>query len=348
MKKGANMKGLLLFCIFLCFLSSPFLLAQEKRSDSIVAIVNDEIITYGELISKIKNSLQGIENSSLAANQKEYQKQQLMKIALRHLAEQKLVLQEAKRQNIKISDKTLKEQVDKELKEKGVQGTESEEIDLSDLIHSRMVLQELFQKKAGYSKEEKRRATIDTFVSPLEIRQYYEKNIREFTKESKIKTRIITLFYSKHGGKAQTLEKAQAIVKQLREGADFAELAKIHSNDPYSQEGGTWPRREKGKEVVWDFFGKNEALYKEVDDIAFSMKKGEISDPIPLENEPYCQIIMIEDLQEGGVVPFSEAQDPIRQKIRYEKMVSALMAMKSRLKERAFVWPAGLFDESEK
>ena len=340
------MRFFFIICMVCFFL--PFLLAQEKRSDSIVAIVNDEIITYGELVSKIKNSLQGIENSSLPANQKEFQKQQLMKVALKHLAEQKLVLQEAKRQNIKISDKSLQEQVDKELKEKGSQIPESEELDLSDLIHSRMVLQELFQKKSGYSKDEKRRAAIDTFVSPLEIRQYYEKNTREFSKESKIKTRIITLFYSKHGGRTQTLEKAQAIVKQLREGADFAEIAKLHSNDPYAQEGGTWPRREKAKEVVWDFFGKGEALYKEVDDIAFSMKKGDISDPIPLENEPYCQIIKIEDLQEGGMVPFSEAQDPIRQKIRYEKMVAALMAMKARLKERAFVWPSDLFDEDQK
>ena len=58
-------------------------------------------------------------------------------------------------------------------------------------------MQELFQQKAGYSQETKQRAAVDTYISPMEIKQYYKKNIKEFTKESKIKTRIITLFYSK-------------------------------------------------------------------------------------------------------------------------------------------------------
>ena len=170
--------------------------AQEKRSDTIVAIVNDEIITYGELVSKIKESLRGIESSNLSRHHKELQKQRLLKIALRHLVDEKLTMQEAKRYNIKISEKTIKEQVEKELKGKG-KLAETGEVDVAELMRARLTLQELFEKKAGYSKEEKRRAIIDTFVAPMEIREFYQKNLLVFTKQSKIKTRIITLFYSK-------------------------------------------------------------------------------------------------------------------------------------------------------
>ena len=143
------------------------------------------------------------------------------------------------------------------------------------------------------------------------------------------------------------MNKAEAIVKELREGADFAEMARLYSNDPYGKEGGTWPRIEKdGKvEAVWDFFGKGEALYEEVEDIAFLLKEGEISDPIPVDSQLYCQIVKVETIQKGGIVAFSEAQESIRQKLRYEKVISALTRIKDRLRQKAFIWPPDLFQE---
>jgi len=315
------------------------------RSDSIVAIVNDEIITYGDLVKVIKVPLQEIEKMSATRRQKEVQKQHLMKLALRQMVDRQLTLQEAKKYNIEISKETIKEQVERELQDRGEGILDEGEVDLSELVRSRLTMQELFQKKAGYSTETQQRAAIDTFISPMEMRKYYTKHIKEFTKESKIKTRIITLFYSKNGGRTQTIQKADAIVKQLREGADFEEMAKLHSDDPYAKEGGSWPRVEKDGEVVWAFFGKGEALYKEVEDIVFSMKQGEISDPIPLEEEPYCQIIKVAELQEGSVIGFQEAQETIRTKLRYEKVIEGLSSMKFRLRENAFIWPTDLFED---
>jgi len=188
------------------------------------------------------------------------------------------------------------------------------------------------------------RAVIDTFVPPMEVKYYYERNIAEFTKQNKIKTRFITLFYSRNGGREQTLAKADGIVKQLREGASFEEMAPLHSNGPYAKEGGTWPRIERDGAEVWDFFGKGEALHREVEDIAFSLKQGEISEPIPLDSEPWCHIVKIEAIQYGGVVPFEEAQEMIRIKLRNEKVLAALMQMRARLRERAFIWPPNLFE----
>lgn len=327
---------LLLTCFF------NFLFGQHQRADSVVAIVNDEIITYGELYSKIKDGIKGIESSNLPTAQKEAQKQLLIKRALQSMIDDKLTRQEAKRYNIKISEETIREQVEKELKEKG-KPIEDGEIDLTEIVRSRLTIQKLFHKKSGYSQQEKRRAIIDTFVSPEEISTYYKKHIKDFSKKSKIKTRIITLFYSKNGGRDQTLKKAKSIVKELKEGASFEELAKLYSNDPYGKEGGTWPRIEKGEEAVWDYFSKGEALYEEVEDIAFSMKKGEISDPIPVDSQHYCQIIKIEDLKQGGVRPFAEVQNQIRVKIRYIKILKALDRMRYRLRKKSFIWPADIF-----
>jgi peptidyl-prolyl cis-trans isomerase C len=329
--------------IFLSVIWPVVLIAQDFKSDSIVAIINDEIITYGEVLNKIKESFAGIENSNLSREQKEAKKQELFKITLRRLVDEKLTLQEAKRYNIKVSEETIKEHIQKEFAKEG-KTIDMGEVDLTDLMRSRLTLQELFQKKSQYSREENRRATIDTYVAPSEIREFYKKNILQFTKENKIKTRIITLFYSKCGGREQCLAKAEALVKELRKGADFAEMARLYSHDPYAKEGGTWPRVEREEKAVWDFFGKGE-LYSEVDDIIFSINPGEISDPIPLDAQQYCHIVKVEEVQVGGVVPFAEVQDAIHQRLRNEKVIAAVTRMLYRLRQKAFLWPPNLFQD---
>ena len=152
------------------------------------------------------------------------------------------------------------------------------------------------------------------------------------------------MYYFKNGGREQALAKAESIVKELRKGADFEELAKVYSNDPYAQDGGNWPRVKRGDEVVWDFIEKGEALHKEVEDIAFSLELNEVSDPIPLDN--FCQIVKVVAIQQGGEIPFMEVQENIRQKLRYQKIITALSRMREKLKQRSYIWPPNLFDES--
>lgn len=339
------------------FLPNGGLWSQEQRADAIVAIVNDEVITYGEVYNKVKEGLSSIEKSGMSQRLQEAKKQMIFNSVLRQLVDEKLTLQEAKRYNIKISEETIRQQLKKELAQEGSKPINMGEVDLTDLVRKQLTFQELFQKKSSYSKEEKRRAAIDTWVTPKELQGYYTKNISQFTREGKIKTRIITLFYAKSGGREQCLAKAEALVKELHKGADFSEMARLYSQDPYAskelvpggpKEGGAWPRVERAGKLVWDFFGKGEALFEEVEDIAFSMKEGEISDPIAVDNQEYCQIVKVEMIKKGGVVPFVEVQDAIQQKLRYEKIISALARMRDRLRQRAFIWPSNLFKEGDK
>lgn len=349
---------------------SLYLMSQPQRADTIIAIVNEDVITYGELMSKAKEMLLSIENSGLPAERKEIEKQKALRNILENMVDEKLILQEAKRYNINISDKTVREKIEEELKDKG-SDLDTGEVDISELMRSRLTLQELFQKKTTYSQDEKFRAVIDTFVSPMEIRHYYEKNLKKkYTREYKIKTRLITLYYKKHNGKDETILLANNIVQQLKTGADFGEMAKKYSDDRYAQDGGTWPRiavektsdqdtenqqatekkqatdtkeaEPQNTDEVWDFFGKSkgqdDALLKEVEVVAFALPQGGYSSPIPLESDIACQIVKIEAVQQGGLVSFLDVQDEIRQELRSKKVMSALSRMRDRLRACAFLW----------
>jgi peptidyl-prolyl cis-trans isomerase SurA len=324
-------------------------MAQPKSAtwDNIAAIVNDEIITDGELVKLIKDGLEGIDNSNIPPYYKDIQKNRLRKWKLQEMVDQRLILQEAKRYNIKISEETIKQYIEKEFKDQG-QTVDTGEVDLTELMRSRLTIQELFQKKMWSSREEKRRANIDTFVSPMEIFYHYQKHKDwKFRRAGKkVKTRIITLLYARNESRAQTLQKAEALVKELRKGADFAELARTYSNDPFAKDGGTWPRRKKEEGEVWDFFEifkSDQPLHAEVRDIVVGMEKGAVSPPIPVDSENLCQIVKVEDIEEGKLIPFSEAQERIRYELRDQKVLVAYERMKERLRKRAFIWPVDLF-----
>lgn len=317
--------------------------ASERQNDTIVAIVNDEVITYGEVLKRVKDTLIEIEKSGLPKIQKEMQKKILFRQTIRVLIDEKLTLQEAKKYNIEVSEESIREQIKQEFTEKG-KTFDGAELDVTELVRNRLTLRQLFQKKTGYSKEEKIRAGIDTYVSPEEIREHYKKNIGKFSKPNNIKTRIITLFYSRLGGREKAITQGQAIIDQLKEGASFEELAKQYSHDTFASEGGTWPRvTNEDDEEVWDFYGKG-VLYEEVEEVAFQLKEGEFSQrPIPIDEARYCQIIQLVAIQPGEKITFAEAQESIRAELRYAKIVQSLNLMRFRLREKSFIWPPEIF-----
>lgn len=328
--------------LYYVFLICAPILSQQQRSDTIVAIVNEDIITYGDVYKKVKTIMQSIEASNLPRKQKELRKAASMQAKLRDMIDTLLMQQEAKKYKLDLPNREdIRKKVEQELqKQKEVRGLD--QFALEDVFYSRELLRNLLQARSAYSQQGERRANIDTFVQPSEICQYYKDSVEDYTKPPKIKTRIITLFYTKNGGREQTRVKAESIVRELRSGAVFEEMAKIYSNDPYAESGGSWPRVLKDDKEVWDFITKG-TLAKEVDDIAFSMSKGEISDPIMMDGELHCQIVKIEDIIEGGLVPFTEVQPEIRRRLQNQKIVEALKGMLKQLRRDSFIWPDNVF-----
>jgi len=140
-----------------------------------------------------------------------------------------------------------------------------------------------------------------------EIDLYYDENPDEFKTPKTVEARHI-LFKLEQDVPEADVEKAKQraldVMKLAREGKDFAELAKEHSEGPTKDQGG----------YLGSF--RKEAMVKPFSDMAFSMKAGEISEPV--RTQFGWHIINVEKVNEASTEPKAKAEEKIRKKLTEE------------------------------
>jgi len=109
--------------------------------------------------------------------------------------------------------------------------------------------------------------------------------------------------------KAQAREKAEKVLQQVKEGGDFAALAKENSTCPSAAQGG-----DLGK------FGRDQ-MVKPFEEAAFSLKVGEVSDLV--ETQFGYHIIKVTEHQDPNTVAFAEAKDDLMTNLKAAKMEQA-------------------------
>lgn len=97
----------------------------------------------------------------------------------------------------------------------------------------------------------------------------------------------------------QAIEKAEAIVKQLDDGASFAELAEKNSQDTLSAQ--------KGGDM--GFIAPGDFTSKDLEDALFNLAVGGYSKPI--RTEQGVQIVQLEEIQASEQKPFADVQEQI-------------------------------------
>lgn len=169
--------------------------------------------------------------------------------------------------------------------------------------------------KAAYAVPEKRAFQVvvidpvkveqSVTVSDAQLHQAYAASMDNFRTPERVKVRHIlfmTQGKSDDVKKAQ-LAKAQGVLKQLRAGADFADLARKNSEDPGSAA--------KGGDLGYIVRGQT---VPEFEKTAFNAKVNDISDIITTEYGYH--IIQVQEKQAARVVPFEEVKNQIAEELK--------------------------------
>lgn len=161
-----------------------------------------------------------------------------------------------------------------------------------------------------------------TMISPHKIEVYYLANTNDFKVEEQVKLRMIILNKgSFESGQARKL--AEEIQVKLNEGASFAEMASLYSQDSRRTQGGAWDWVERS------------VLRKDLADAAFSLKTGQRSDII--ETDDACYLMLVEDRRPAHIRPLNEVRDTIEKTLIAQQRDQAQQRWHDRLKQKTFV-----------
>lgn len=321
--KQEKSTGSILVAAFLLLLFSAS--ASGEIFDQIVAVVNDEVITYSEL-DKLLEPLYRKYEDSFSGPELFEKLQEARWSILNQLIEEKLILQEARKREHEIGEEALMERME----EVESHFSSNEEFQ-NQLSRSDMTLEEFRElereKMTAYSmllEEISKRVMI----TPQDVIAHYEENLDECTEKEKVS--FCQIFIKKGDDAKDDRAKSKLageVLERLESGEDFRELAKAYSEGPQKDEGGDWGFIEKGY-LNADTMGKIEAA-------AFELEPGSHSGVI--ETPLGYHIVMAEGVKKERIVPVTEVWDEIERKLGQEAAERARKEWVSELREKAYI-----------
>jgi peptidyl-prolyl cis-trans isomerase D len=152
--------------------------------------------------------------------------------------------------------------------------------------------------------------------SDLEVA--YNQNQGNFRMPERIHERHILLMTQGKpaGDEAKVKAKAEDLVKQLRAGADFAEMAKKYSEDNQGPAGGS---AAKGGDLDWVARGQ---MVPEFEKASFSLKPMVISDPV--KTQYGYHIIQVLAHEDARLKPLAEVKDELAKQWKQQRLGAIL------------------------
>jgi peptidyl-prolyl cis-trans isomerase SurA len=305
------------FVILLLILVSAGSVFAEV-ANRIVAIVNNEIITYYELEKAFKNLH--------PADREKGTQEEIKKQLLFQLIDQKLVELQIKRLGIQISSEDLEKSLDRIKQEQGLSRPEDfqaalakggvSEADIKNRIKEQLLRFRLVSREIGSK----------IVVPELKIQEYFQKHKSLFQKSEGVHLAQIVLTNPDNASSLEVLNqkmKAEAIWERLKKGEDFADLARSFSLDASGAQGGDL-----------GFFGWDE-IDPSLKTVIASLKPGEFSQV--LQSPQGWQIVKLIALQVAKEVSLEEVREQIREKLFQEEVEIRFGQWVQQLKDRSYI-----------
>lgn len=280
------------FAVTLAYVGVP-IIRGERAAEAAIARVNGDAIAVAAFQRAYLDQLRTFEQVQGAVRPTDIE--EIKYRALNQLIGMRLLMQAARDEGIRVS----RREVDQRLEQiRGSFPTRSEyerqlqlrnmtEADLRKAVEESLMAEKLQEKLAQRLQ-----------VTDEEVARAYE--------QVKLRQILIRPQQATEAGRKAAESRARQLVQRLRNGADFAELARQESDDEAT--------RAQGGEL--GFVGHG-ALPEAVEEVAFKLKPGAVSDPIQTDEGYY--IIQVLEKKEPKGQAFEEAKPGLVEQIRREK-----------------------------
>jgi peptidyl-prolyl cis-trans isomerase SurA len=310
----------LLACLFIL----PAILSADTVVEEIITRVNNSIITRSDYARSKEQLKDEIKQQDPGNADKQFAEKE--RDVLRDLIDQQLLLEKGKDLGITADTELIKrlDEMRKQMKletmedlEKAAQAQGVSFEDFKDNLRTEIITQQVIQREVGSHMN----------ISKEEEQRFYQEHKSELSHSEAVRLSEILISTEQAGDDQQKLDAAKAkaadVLKQVRAGGDFAEIAKKESQDPSAAQGGDLGPFERGK------------LAKQLEDLTFGMKKGDVSDVI--RTKQGFVILKVTDHVMPGVPAFAEVEPRVQEAIYMQKLQPSLREYLKKLREEAFI-----------
>lgn len=306
--------------------------ALPQRSDvvdGIAAIVNNDVVTISqvrELVGARERSLRDLYRGA----ELERKVEEMRISAIKDLIDRQLILQEFKKLQEKgasIPEYVIDDRVQaiirqefggdraafvRTLQAQGFTLTRFKEIE-----RDKVIIQAMRQSKVEN----------DFVISPTQIQVYYDKNKTAYATPEQVKLRMIVIREGSSGDVPEVGSKkdlAEEIRQKVASGAEFDRMAQMYSEDETTQQAGG----------DWGWIERN-TLNEELTNVAFSLRAGEVSPVINIENTYY--ILKVEARKNAAVKPITDVRDEIEKNLIQQERMKAQQRWLETLRKKAYI-----------
>jgi peptidyl-prolyl cis-trans isomerase SurA len=304
--------------VMIVFLLLGSRLVQAEDNNRIVAIVNNEIITFHEL-EKAKKGFKLPEMEK--EGQEEFQKQLLFQ-----LIDQKLIDLQIKRLGVKINPEEIDKAVARIKEDQGIKSSEDfskalirqglSEAEFRNKIKDQILRFRLISQEIGSK----------IIIPENLVREYYEKNKSKFQITEEVQLAHILLPFSEKTPPEERLKLKKTIEEihdRLIKGEDFEELARKFSRDASASQGGNL-----GTFVL-------EEIDPSLRNVIATLKPGEFS-PV-LQSADGWQIVKVIDFKGTKEFSYAEAKDRIQEQLFQEEVDKRFSQWLQKIKDRSYI-----------
>jgi len=299
---------IILCAIFFSVCGLRFAVCAAQAQDKIIAIVNNAVITQKELSDFLSfMRLQLASEKEYAPEELENKIQSIKQDLLEKLIEDKLILQEAKKNDVKVEESLIKARM---LQIKKRYNSEEEfqrslaiqgltEADIAAKIRDQAAMYNIIEQKV--------KSKIS--ITPSEVTDFYYANIEEFNFPEERKLKFI---------KTTDKNVAQQIENSIKKGKNLSLAAGEHT-----------------LEINTLTVSSKEELKIQLKEAVFRLNKGEISQPILIDD--YYYIFQLQEIIASRQQSLSNVQDSIHKFLFEKKMQEKLTSWLEELKKNSYI-----------
>jgi parvulin-like peptidyl-prolyl isomerase len=274
--------------------------------DKIIAVVNNDIITQKDL-SDFLNFMRMQLSREYSKGAVEERVQSMKNDLLDKLIDDRLILQEAKKEKINLDETRVRTRVNEIRKHYPTDASFQNDLFRQGLVLADIEtkIREQFLMVSVVDLKIRRKVS----VSPEEVTRFYSQNSKEFLSPEKRLVQAVTL---------NNEDLAKTFVYNLRSGEKLTDLAS------------RYPLSVNRMEVI-----RNGELKKEIEEVVFKLNRGGVSDPLESDDKYY--VFIFEDIIPPVQKSLSQVQDKIHAYLFEKKIQEALIEWLDELKAKSYI-----------